>query len=187
MDFDRPTRIIAKNLREFLKVNLTDGELFYNHFDREEEYLVAKKQWAAEKANSPYQPSEYEKLMKERATKFLTDNIPMPVIENPYRYVQKIELERQRNVTIPTQDKIGVMTPLLQGEEHVQFPINKEIDPDLQLLREYLHSAPIASRLALFRDIQLHFIMQDNPILLKIVTEVMVNLELFDEANRLSQ
>ncbi|MEG0438976.1 MAG: hypothetical protein RR587_07025 [Solibacillus sp.] len=185
MDFDRPTRIIAKNLREFIQINLTDSELFYNQFDCEESYVAAKNQCAAENANSLYQPSENEKLLKTRATKFLTDHIPMPVIENAYRYVQHIELERQRNVTIPTQDRIGIVTPVLQGEEHEQFQIHKELEPDLQLLREYFHSAPVASCLALFKDIQLNFIIKDNPNLFKVVIAAMINMELFDETNRL--
>ncbi|MEK4425662.1 hypothetical protein [Solibacillus sp. FSL K6-1523] len=182
MDFDRPTRVVANNLREFLQVNLTDSGLFYNHFDCEEDYVAAKNQWSAENV---YQPSENEKLMRVHATKYLSDHISMPVIENPYRYVHHIELERQKNVTILTQDRIGVVTPILQGEEPKQFLIHKEIDPDLQLLREYLQSAPKASCLALFRDIQLNFIIKDNPKLFKVVTAAMINMELFDETNRL--
>lgn len=185
MDFDRPTRIIANNLREFLQINLTDSELFYNQFDSEEAYIAAKNQRAIENANSPYQPSENDQLLKVRATKFLKDHISIPTIENPYRYVQHIEVERQRNITIPTQDRIGVLTPILQGEVHVQFPIHKEVDPDLQLLREYLETATIASSVALFRDIQLHFIIKDNPNLFKVITATMINMELFDETNRL--
>lgn len=37
MDFERPTRIVAKNLREFLRVNWADSELFYTQFGSEEE------------------------------------------------------------------------------------------------------------------------------------------------------
>lgn len=70
MDFERPTRIVAKNLCEFLRVNLTDGELFYNQFDSEENYLITRDQWGAEADNSPYQPSENEKLVREREKSF---------------------------------------------------------------------------------------------------------------------
>lgn len=185
MDFERPTRIVAKNLCGFLKVNLTDGELFYNRFESEEKYLEVKNQWITEAANSPYQPSENEKLVREKVTNFLIENIQMPFINNPYHYVQQVEMERQRNVVIQTQDGLGVTTPLLQGEEHILIPIHRDIDPDLILLQEYLYSSPVASRLALFRDIQLNYTLQDNQELYKIVAAAMVGMELIDEATRL--
>jgi hypothetical protein len=187
MDFERPTRVVAKNLCEFLRVNLTDGELFYNQFDSEENYLVANDQWVTEAANSPYQPSEDEKLVRERVTKFLKENIEIPNIENPYRYIQNIELERQSKVSIQTRDGLGVTTPLLQGEKHIPFPMQTDIEPELELLQEYLYSTPVASRLALFRDIQLNYVLHDNQELLKMVIDAMINLELIDEANRLSE
>lgn len=187
MDFDRPTRIIAKNLCEFLRVNLTDSELFYNQFDSQENYLVAKEQWVAEAANSPYQPSENEKSVRERVIKFLMENLQIPIIDNPYRYVQNVELERKRNISIQTQDGLGVTTPLLQSENHIPFPILKDTDPDLELLQEYLYSAPVSSKLALFRDIQLKYVLQDNQELHKILIDAMINMELIDEANRLSE
>jgi hypothetical protein len=185
MDFEHPTRIVAKNLCEFLRVNLTDGELFYNQFNSEENYLVARDQWVAVAANSPYQPFENEKLVRERVTKFLMENLHISIIDNPYLYVQNVELERQRNVSIQTQDGLGVTTPLLQGEKHMPFPIQKDIDPDLEFLQEYLYSTPVASRLALFRDIQLNYVLQDNQELYKIMIDAMNNMELIDEAYRL--
>lgn len=187
MDFERPTRVVARNLSEFLRVNLTDGELFYNQFGSEENYLLAKDQWVTEAANSPYQASEDEKLVRERVTKFLKEIIQMPNIENPYRYVQNIESERQSKIIIQTQDGLGVTTPLLQDEKHIPFPMQTDIEPELELLQEYLYSTPVASRLALFRDLQLSYVLHDNQGLLKMVTDAMINLELIDEANRLCE
>ncbi|MFJ7735066.1 hypothetical protein ACIQ2D_01890 [Lysinibacillus sp. NPDC097287] len=180
MDFDRPTRIVAKNLREFLSVNMTDSELFYNQFDSEENYLAVRERWGEEAA---YQPSANDKLVRERVIKFLQ----IPIIDKPYVYVQRVELDRQRNVSIQTQDGLGVTTPLLQGEKHILFPIQKHTDPDLELLQEYLYSTPVASRLALFRDIQFNYVLQDHQELNEIVIEAMINMELIDEAKRLSE
>ncbi|MCM3164294.1 hypothetical protein [Metabacillus litoralis] len=186
MDFERPTRVVARNLCEFLRVNLNDSELFYNQFDSEEHYLVAKDQWASEAANSPYQPSEDEKQVRKRVTKFLAEKIQIPCINNPYRYVQYIEFKRQSNVCIQTRDGLGVTTPLLQGEKHIPFPMETDIEPGLELLQEYLNSTPVASRLVLFRDIQLNSVLLDNQELLQVVIDAMINLKLMDEANRLA-
>lgn len=183
MDFERPTRIVAKNLREFLRVNMTDSELFYNQFESEEKYLIVRERWAEESA---YHPSESEKIVRERIIEFLVENIQIPDIDKPYYYVQSVEQERRRNVSIQTQDGLGVTTPLLQGEKHTLFAIQEHTDPDLELLQGYLYSTPVASRLALFRDIQLNFVLQDHQELYEIVIEAMIKMELIDEAKRLS-
>ncbi|RKD21065.1 hypothetical protein BEP19_15415 [Ammoniphilus oxalaticus] len=182
MDFERPARIVARNLCEFLRVNLTDSELFYNHFQGEDNYLATKEQWIAE----AYQPSQSERLVLEKVRRFLMGNLQIPIIDNPYGYVQRIGLERQAKVSIQTQDGIGVITPLSQHEKHIPFLIQNDTYPDLESLQEYLQSSPIASRLALFRDIQLNYLPQDNQELYKIMIDSMFNLELIDEANRLS-
>lgn len=187
MDFDRPTRIVANNLREFLRVNLTDSELFYNTFKNEENYLDARKQWVEENANSPYQPTEDDKLIRKKLQGWLIENISMPEINNPYHYVQDVELDRIKNITIPTQDGLGVRTPLLKEEKHIAFLVEKYTDPDLDSLREYLHSAPTASKHALFRDIQLNYILQEQIELRNAVIEEMCNLGLADEVKRLSE
>lgn len=167
MDFDRPTRIVAKNLREFLSINLTDEALFYNDFENEKSYLAAKQKWAEEAANSPYQPSEND-------------------IDNPYLYVRNVDLERQKSVTVRTLDGLGVTAPLSEGEKHIPFPIQKRAEPDLKLLKEYLNSAPVASRLALIRDIQLYYVLEEQQELRDIVLESMNKMGLSDEARRLS-
>ncbi|WP_043933803.1 hypothetical protein [Bacillus sp. EB01] len=187
MDFESPTRIVANNLREFLRINMTDSELFYNHFDSEEEYLVAKEKWAEEAANCPHQPSENDNLVRDRVTKYLSENLKIPNINNPYRYFQNVELERQRKVSIQTQDGLGVITPLLQGEMHIPFSIQKDTEPDLELLEEYLYSTSVTSRLVLIRDIQLNYVLQDRQGLQEIIIAAMNNLGLIDEAKRLSE
>lgn len=185
-DFERPTRIVAKNLREFLRINVSDSMLFYNDFDSEKDYLETREQLDNEDGNSIYQQTKNEKLIQERVTKYLMDKIQIPFIENPYRYVQEVEVERKRNVSINTQDGLGIITPLLQGETHMPFQMNKEVYPDMNLLQEYLYCAPIASRQALLRDIQHYFVLQDHQDLFKIVIDAMLNMKLINEVKRLS-
>jgi len=187
VDFDRPVRIIAQSLSEFLRLNVSNSELFYNEFNSEGAYLAAREQWEEEEAHSFYHQTKNETLTQERVENYLMNNFQLPFIENPFRYIQEVELERKRNVSIATQDGLGIITPLLPCENHKPFEINKEKDLDLNLLREYLNSAPVASRLAVFRDIQFNYVLQDYPELFQIVIETMVNLGLIDEVNRLSE
>ena len=187
MNSDRPTRIVARNLREFLAVNLNDDGLFYNYFKNEEVYLATKRKWMMKRENSPYQLSEEEKAIEQKARKYLREVLQIVSVDHPYQCVKNAEMNRQRDICIQTQDQLGVITPLLKGEKHIPFPIHKDITLDLDLLKEYLFSAPIPSRLAVFRDIQLHYVLQDEHELRKIVIDAMINMELFDEATRLSK
>lgn len=187
MDFDRPTRVVANNLCEFMKVNLTDGELFYNTFENEDKYLAAKQQWFEEFSNSPYQPNENDKVVRERITKWAKEKIQMPTINNPYLYVQNVNMEREKYVTIQTQDGLGVITPLLEGEKHIPFPVQEYTDLDLKLLREYLTSKPFASRHALIRDIQKNYVLKEQHELQGIIIEALCVMELNDEAKRLAK
>ena len=187
MEFDRPTRIVARNLREFLAVNLNDDGLFYNYFKNEEVYLATKRKWMMERENSPYQLSEEEKAIEQKARKYLREVLQIVSVDNPYQCVKNAEMNRQKEICIQTQDQLGVTIPLHKGEKHIPFPIHKDITLDLDLLKEYLFSAPFPSRLAVFRDIQLHYVLQDERELRKIVIDAMINMELFDEETRLSK
>ena len=87
MDFEQPTRIIAKNLRDFLCINSTDSALFYNYFANEESYLATRKQWDDEAVHSSYRSSEQELSVRKYIANSLKENIEMPIIDNPYRYI----------------------------------------------------------------------------------------------------
>ena len=187
MNFERPTRIVASNLREFLAVNLNDSGLFYNSFRNEEAYLTMKKKWMMAATESAYKLSVEELSIQEKITKHLKEELHIIHIESPYHFVENAEKKRQRDIFIQTQDKLGVTSPLLNADKHIPFPLNKDILPELVLLKEYLCSAPVPSRLALFRDIQFLYVLQDEQALGKIVMDAMINIQLFDEATRLAQ
>jgi len=181
-----PVRIVAGNIREFLAINLTDDALFYNDFESEDSYLEAKRQWAKEASESPYRPSEDEKFVREITERRLKDRLRLPLVDNPYRHVRMVGLERQRAVTIRTRDGMGVTAPLRAGETHVPFPYEcvRKSDPDR--LRDYLESAPAASRMALFRDIPWIADLERQHELRAVVLEAMLDMGLADEAGRLS-
>ncbi|MBD3918434.1 hypothetical protein H8B09_06675 [Paenibacillus sp. PR3] len=165
-------------------MNMTDAELFYNSFNSEQVYAAKRQRWSIEASQSPYQPAEAEKHARERLHSWLLDHIPMPTITNPYQYVQNVRLERERKVTVQTQDGLGVTTPLLNGEEHISFPISKSAAPDLNIFQIYMSDAPMSSRLAIIRDIQLNYVLQDKPKLHDIVVKTLNKLNFTDEAWR---
>jgi len=184
MDFEQPTRIIAKNLREFLRINCTDELLFYNDFANEDSYLAFKREQEVNNALHPL--SDLQSSNKVRIQNFLEENIQMPIIDNPYHYIQMIRMQRQEMVSIKTQDGLGVIAPLLAHETHIPFEIHQDMELNLVALKAYFSTASIPSQYAIFRDIQLHYVLSNEPLLRKIVLESMLKIGLIDEANRLS-
>lgn len=184
MDFEQPTRLIANNLREFLRINGTDDALFYNHFANADSYLAFKKEQEVEYASYPL--SEQQLLNQIRIKNFIQKRIKIPVIENPYHYIQMIRMQRQEMVSIKTQDGLGVVAPLPAGKMHESFKIHQDTKLDLTALKAYFNTAAIPSQCALYRDIQLHYVLSDEPSLRKIVLESMLKIGLIDEANRIS-
>lgn len=185
MNFDRPSRVVANNLSEFLNVNLNDGALFYNDFESEESYLLQKRQWAEQALNSPYQPTDIERITRERITIWTVNNVPTPAIDNPYTYVQNVSLVRQNEITLQTQDGLGVKFPFAEGEEHLPYRIHDVIDLDMGWLEDYLNSAPVTSRLALIRDIQKNHDIRDQQDLRAIIIPALHLMSLDDEAIRI--
>ncbi|MGE7219238.1 hypothetical protein ACQKJC_22405 [Priestia koreensis] len=115
----------------------------------------------------------------------LNEHVELPIIDNPYNYIQNIRSDREKKTSIQTQDGLGVTATILPHETHISFPIHKNSELDLSSLDTYLTTAPTASRQALFRDIKLHYVLSDEPLLRELIVESMKNMGLDDEASRL--
>lgn len=187
MEFDRPTKIIANSLKEFLSISLTDEELFYNVFANEEEYRAAKQQWEEEKAASPYGPTEEHKKQREDILSKLKERIQLPYIDNPYRHLELLARQRQERITAGTQDLLGVVGCLAEGEAHVPYYVHKDERLDIEALKEYMISAPAISKKALIRDIQMNFVLRDEEELCNIVLQALMSLDLMDERERIAE
>jgi len=194
MDFDTPVRIAAANIRDFLSIDQADRPLFYNHFSSESHYLETKRGWAEEAANSPYQKSE-EELQQQAAVKALVrERISLTDITQPYAYVQSITQQRKERITIATQDGLGVIEPQNDSDNgtnsvSLDTPImyvHKDEDLDLEELAHYLQTAPRLVQLALIRDIQMNFVMEEWISLQKLVTSRLQALGQKDEAKRIA-
>ncbi len=179
---DCPTRVVARNLHDFLRLLMDDPGLLYNDFESEEDYLAYKK-YAAEDDGLF---AEKEKAARGKVRKYLEENFEIPEIENPYQYVRDLAAERKRTVSVQTEDGLGVAVPFRKGEKHIPFPLDPYNKPDPGALKKYFDSAPVASRLAFIRDLQFYWIVDDHPDVKGIVTEALRKMGLNDEAERLA-
>ncbi|MFD0710866.1 hypothetical protein [Paenibacillus sp. GCM10027626] len=188
MDFDRPVRLVADNIRAFLAMQPEDGGLTINVFQNEEHYLTAKREWEEEQSRSPYQPTEAEQRQTEAIRRQIAEQIALPPIAHPYQYIQKVNRSREQQITVHSQDGIGVLEPLLEHEKQQVslMHIHKDVDLNLEQLQAYLALAPRAAQLALFRDIQIHHILSRSGELQAIVINQLQALGLNDEADRIA-
>jgi len=185
MDFDAPVRIAAANIRDFLSIDRADSALFYNHFSSEVHYLDTKRRWEEEEANSPYQKSE-EKLQQQAAVRSLVkERISLTDILQPYVYIQDVTQQRQERITIPTQDRLGVTEPLIVSLDTPIMHVHKDENLDLDELAHYLQASPRPVQLALIRDIQMNFVLEEWPDLQKLVVSRLHALGQSDEARRI--
>jgi hypothetical protein len=182
MDFDQPARIIANNIREFLRVNMTDEELFYNHFTSEQEYQAQKQKWALE-----YEPDSENQKKAQTVYKLLLEKVTLPNVENPFQYVQQVRTAREKQIVLETQDKLGIVNrhPADKGKTHVLFPVHKDEPLNLEKLKAYLRTATYSSKLALFRDVQMNFVLSDEKELRDLIVAEMRKMGLHDEADRI--
>jgi hypothetical protein len=191
MDHDQPTKLVAANLREFVRMHLTDEALFYNSFPSEEAYEQAKRSWAEESMNSPYQPTEEQRQKREQERQQvlaeLMERIPLPAIDHPYRHIEQLRAERQKRISLPTQDGLGVTMPVEPGQEYVMFPVDKQNRLNIAALKTYLAEAPPAYKLALFRDIQLHHVLPQERELQAVILAELRTMGLTDEADRMDE
>jgi len=204
MDFDSPVRIAAANIRDFLSIDPADSALFFNNFRSESHYVDTKRGWEEEAANSPYQQSA-EKLQEQAKVRSLVrERLSLTTISQPYAYIQDVIQQRKERITIPTQDGLGVIESLgHQGNSATknQLPVDSGISfvrsdatimyvhkdeaLDLEVLAHYLQASPRPVQLALIRDIQMNFVLEEWADLQKLVTSRLQALGQSDEVRRI--
>jgi len=185
MDFEGPTKIIANDIKEFLSIALTDEELFYNTFATEENYRARKQRWKKEEEASPYGPTEEKKQQKEEIIRSLRERVSLPHVENPYRHLERLAQQRQERAVVKTQDLLGVIGKLKEGEVHVPYYVHKDASLDIEELKRYMSTAPAVAKLAMVRDLQQNFVLWHEEHIRDIVVEALDSLGLKHEVRRI--
>lgn len=181
MDFDQPVHIIARNFLDFLRLNMTHSELFYNVWENEEAYRVQKLQWENELS------CDRELLAAEEKRRYLlTSAFELPNIVNPYQYVQSIKEERRQHVAFVTRDGLGIARSTeLSKSIRTGFAVPQVDEMEMEELESFWQSASRSEQLALIRDLQFTYILRDEPELFAFVVGRLEEIGLSDEAKRL--
>lgn len=156
MDFGHTNKLIARNFRDFLSMHLDHSELFYNDFKSEDDYMEQVEIWRREEAASPYRRTPEEKQYAENIKTMLREKFQLPIIDQPYRYIQDFQEERRSQAVVTTRDSLHVVLPTKFGEALAEE--RKELElMDIENEAEvqtFLKKASIPAALALVRDVE---------------------------------
>ncbi|WP_141505425.1 hypothetical protein [Paenibacillus luteus] len=180
MSFDRPAKVVANNLKEFIRIAMLDSSMLYMEYENEEAYLALENE-----LNFP--PSDESKQNKAAVVKKLEENLSLPFVDDPYTYSVRAKNERANRIMVATQDGLGVTSPVPATEQNAEplFYIHADEDLDLEALSEYFKTAYYEHKLAIFRDIQFHYIINEDVEIQAIVAKEMRSMGLVDEAARI--
>ncbi|WP_410511752.1 hypothetical protein PaeBR_17000 [Paenibacillus sp. BR2-3] len=178
MGGDQAGEVVANNIREFLSIIAIHESLLYYLFDNEEAYLAHQKQ----DEQSEWAPTEEEKVCSRQIKDRMVETLNLPMIEQPYAYLGRVNAERAKRIVVATHDGLGVTNihPDENGRQHESLLVDDDLEAEE--LQEYLARATYAGKLALIRDFNAKDFNSED--LEEIMVEEMIKLGLIDELAR---
>jgi hypothetical protein len=87
MSFDRPVKVVANNLKEFIRIAMLDSSMLYMEYANEEAYLAFENELS-------FPPSDESKQNKAAVVNKLEEKLSLPFIDDPYTYSVRAKNER---------------------------------------------------------------------------------------------
>jgi hypothetical protein len=183
---DPPLRVVARHLRDFLRLVCTfgDAELVegLNTVKTEQDFrrfLERADEWKEEE-DSVY--LERKKYVTERFKRHFS----IEPMENPYAYLQTLWKERDERIAANTFDTLGVF---YHGEEEeailtFSYPENRDEVP-VHEIKRFFATASRTSKLAFFRNALYWWVLPYHPELNRLLKEELFAMGLTEEAKRL--
>ncbi|MGO0062739.1 hypothetical protein ACTID9_22410 [Brevibacillus fluminis] len=167
LDATRNVRIVARNIRDFLWLQLNHEMLLVSDFDNEEEYAEHCKKESEDKSTDYFDHGLWLE-QKELVKKSAQDRFNFPEIIHPYRYIQEIRAERSKKVVLRTRDTLGIL-PLQNniGVNPHPWAQRRGLPGDLSnQLESFFESALLETKLAFIRDYQAECTQDSNSLLM---------------------
>ena len=111
-------RLVALNLSDFFSLHFFDELLMLNEYESEEAYLNSIREEEASDLNSEWFDHDRYKREKEMVINKVQEKFGLSPIPNAFQYIQDIRFERQLQITVSTEDSLGIL------------PLNPAISPD---------------------------------------------------------
>ncbi|GGF84583.1 hypothetical protein [Paenibacillus aceti] len=181
MDFDKPISLLSRNIREFLGLWIAVGDpSFMDYF----KYCSSEDQF-----NDSLK--DHEKDLHERSLKLepyfniVRNKYRIEPITNVYQYLLTVQQNRYDEVVLTTQDGIGVVSYSTNSCNHTSYKITRDGRYNLNEISEFLSSCSIESKLALIRDLQLNYVLNDEFKLKEMIYRELLKDNFVDEASNL--
>lgn len=187
MDFGNCVWLVARNLRDFFSIQFSEHvTLLLNYFESKESYLEALRRDNADQEDPYFDKKEWLRQKKVVRT-LASERFNLPLIENPYEYIEELRSERLAQVALRTVNRLGVL-PDPSSSSNCPFVghpwQNDEIPYDIAtLLPDFLASASKEAKFAFIRDYQEQFITDSDA--LQLLCKELRNLNLPWTAERL--
>lgn len=114
MDTDR-VRLVARNLYDFFSLHFFDEILMLNEYTSEKAYLESIRKEEEKDLNSEWFDHDRWKREKAMVVKEVQEKFNLSPISNAFQYIQDIRFERQLEISISTEDSLGVLPMTRQG------------------------------------------------------------------------
>ncbi|WP_054023480.1 hypothetical protein [Bacillus sp. FJAT-28004] len=174
MDYDSEIWLVAKNIKDFLRLIITDRSLLYNNPATFADFFEKIREQKEE--NSAEQQSLELRKLKQH---FGLSEIP-----DLEKYIQSVHEEREQAICIQTLDTIGVMPLSGQADYTADEPLSIDWN-DKRALDDILQEASPEKKLAFIRDAQHKKLIMDDRRILRRCKSILSELELYHELGNL--
>jgi len=179
MDSDEPVHIVARNIQDFLRLLCFAPDALFNvDVTTSEEYI--KKNY--ELATFPDLDDIHVMVSKRLRQRFFLEPIG-----SLYGYMQKVKLERESEIVLPTEDGIGVINKNL-SKEGIQKRDLFDLDSDSfdpEDVKHFFETSSYEARLVFLRDAQSQGLLYDYEEMKHALQEQLRIMQLEDEAVRI--
>jgi hypothetical protein len=174
MDFDDPVKIVARNLRDFLKLLCSyPASLEVLEINSTEEDFKRAENIAAEDPVSP----EVRDIFK--------NAFDLEPIGDLFLFFKRLKEARAKATVLKTGDGIGIVNKISGAESHSTLEISRERDLELQQVEEFFRTSTPEAKLRLLRDAQSYGLVFDNEEVKQFLKKQLLTMDLIDEAARI--
>jgi hypothetical protein len=149
------TRLVARNLFDFFCLHFYDELLLLGEYSSEEEYLECVQKQAAGAESTEWFDLDRWRREQAQVTSWAAERFQFAPIPHAWQYQQELRAERQRTVSITTNDSLGVLP--LSGDTGIlsaEIPDHLTDEEDLEGLQAYFRTAEKEVKLAFIRNMQ---------------------------------
>ncbi|MEH7883417.1 hypothetical protein V7654_03725 [Bacillus sp. JJ1609] len=177
MDFDDPVKIVAWNLRDFMRM-LCYAPASLNLLDISSNQVYCK-EVGHEDSNI------LEDVSTLHVRTIFRDTFQLEPMNDIYSYLKSVKDERTKEIVVPTNDGVGVVNNISNTMEHPAFDLNRDSSLEIDKVKFFLEGVPPEAKLAFIRDVQSFGLVFDNDEVKAYFRDQLLLLNLPDEAERI--